>query len=123
MVDISSDIEKSWQDVKEKNPNNKGFAKVVDVTDETQVASLIKETVDKLDKMDIMVNNAGIAHGSVPLVEFESSEIDKIMGVNFKGVFNGCKHAGKQMMEQKFGTIVNTGSFFGKVGHANSSIY
>jgi NAD(P)-dependent dehydrogenase (short-subunit alcohol dehydrogenase family) len=46
------------------------------------------------------------------------------MAVNFKGIFHGCKYAAKQMIEQdNGGAIVNTGSFFGKVGHPGSAAY
>ena len=51
------------------------------------------------------------------------ADVDRILGVNFKGIFHGCKHAAPQMIEQKSGTIVNIGSLFGKVGHAGSAAY
>lgn len=55
--------------------------------------------------------------------ETEMSDVDRILAVNFKGIFHGCKWAAKKMIEQRSGTIVNTGSFFGKVGHAGSAAY
>ena len=51
------------------------------------------------------------------------TDVDKLMAVNFKGMFHCCKYAAQQMIKQKSGTIVNTGSFFGKVGHAGSAAY
>jgi NAD(P)-dependent dehydrogenase (short-subunit alcohol dehydrogenase family) len=51
------------------------------------------------------------------------AKVDRVLAVNFKGAFHGCKYAAQQMIKQKSGTIVNIGSFFGKVGHALSATY
>lgn len=123
LADISPKVEEAFQDVLEKAPENKGFARIVDVSKETEVENLVNDVVQKFGKLDIMVNNAGIAHNDITVMETSEELIDKIMAVNFKGIFFGCKHAGNQMMQQKSGTIVNTGSFFGKVGHETAALY
>lgn len=79
--------------------------------------------VEKLGKLDIMYNNAGMHAGGAPVVDTNMADVDRVFAVNFKGIFHGCKYAGQIMQKQGFGTIVNTGSFFGKVGHAGSATY
>ena len=70
-----------------------------------------------------MCNNAGINGGEKSVIDVEEQDIDKVFNVNVKGTFYGCKYAGRQMAKQKSGTIVNTGSWYGREGHANSALY
>ncbi len=84
---------------------------------------LIDRTVATHGRLDIMANVAGIHVPPAPVWETDMADVDRILGVNFKGIFHGCKHAAPQMIEQKSGTIVNIGSLFGKVGHAGSAAY
>ena len=60
---------------------------------------MIKETVDKLGPLTLMVANAGIAPVK-PLLEVTEAELDRVMDVNFKGVFNSYTLAAKQMIVQ-----------------------
>ena len=83
----------------------------------------IEGAVKKLGKLDIMVNNAGMHMDTGNVWETDVAKLDRIMAVNFKGTFFGCKYASRQMVQQKSGSITNIGSFFGKVGHAGSASY
>ena len=123
MADMLPQVRDSIEEVKKKNPTNKGYAVVLDVSDENAVKDLVENAVKKLGKLDIMVNNAGMHLETGKVWEIETSKLDRVMSVNFKGIFFGCKYAAIQMIKQKSGTIVNTGSFFGKVGHADSAAY
>lgn len=96
---------------------------MVDVTRESDVKMAFDLMIEKFGRVDIVCNNAGIHGGEVQVSDVAESLIDKVFQVNFKGVVFGCKYAPKQMKVQKFGTIVNTGSFYERMGHAGSAIY
>jgi len=123
MGDIKEKVKETFEEIKKDNPGLEGFAKIVDVSKEEDVKAIVEETVEKYGRLDIMYNNAGIHIETGNVYETPEETIDKILAVNFKGMFFGCKHAAKQMKKQESGTIVNTGSFFGKVGHAESATY
>lgn len=123
IADISPDIMNTWKEIKENNPDNQGFAMVIDVTQEAQVKNLIEKTTAVFGHIDIMHNNAGINGGALDITDATEDQIDKIFAVNTKGFIFGCKYAAIQMKKQKYGTIVNTGSWYGKEGHAHSGIY
>lgn len=81
-----------------------------DISNPTDIASLIKQTVDKFGKLDIIVNNAGIEK-KVAFVDFPADEFQKIMAVNLFGAFLGAQAAAKQMIAQgNGGRIINISS-------------
>ena len=123
IADILPEVMESFRKIKEKYPDNQGWAEIVDVSKEEQVRNLIEGAVKKFGKLDIMCNNAGINGGEKSVIDVEEQDIDKVFNVNVKGTFYGCKYAGRQMAKQKSGTIVNTGSWYGREGHANSALY
>ena len=83
---------------------------------------LVTAAVDHGGRLDVMVNNAGIAgRHSKPLLETEEEDWDAIMAVNLRGVFLGCKRALAQMVEQEpvgdvRGRVINISSQHGMVG-------
>jgi len=84
------------------------FAKV-DVSSAEQVEALVRDVRREHGRLDIMCNNAGVMHdGSV--LETTEEELDRVLAINFKGVFFGCRAAGRVMTEQGRGAIVNTAS-------------
>ncbi|KAL2816412.1 hypothetical protein BDW59DRAFT_175787 [Aspergillus cavernicola] len=70
-----------------------------DVTLSAEVERMVKETVEKLGPLTLMVANAGIAQVK-PLLSVTEEDIDKVMSVNLKGVFNCYTHAARQMIAQ-----------------------
>jgi NAD(P)-dependent dehydrogenase (short-subunit alcohol dehydrogenase family) len=106
-----------------QNPDVSVIGRVVDVSVEGEVQDLVAFTESTFGRLDILVNNAGIHVPPTNVWETDMADVDKLMAVNFKGIFHGCKYGSRQMIEQRSGTIVNTGSFFGKVGHAGSAAY
>lgn len=94
----------------------------VDVSQEQQVKEAIAKTVATFGRLDIMHNNAGISIIK-PTTEITEADLDRLIGINFKGVFFGCKHAIAQMIEQKEGVIINTASELALVGQPLYSAY
>lgn len=87
-----------------------------------QVDDLIKQTVDKFGRVDIMVNNAGASFMS-PVEEMTPNGWDTIININLKGTFLCCRAAGKVMIEQKSGKIINVASTAGVNGSPRMAHY
>ena len=94
-----------------------------DVSKDKDMKTLVKKTVEKFGKVNIMVNNAGIlVSGGVK--DLTEKDWDRQMAVNLKGVFFGTKYALKQMRKQgKGGRIINISSIAGLVGFPALSAY
>jgi NAD(P)-dependent dehydrogenase (short-subunit alcohol dehydrogenase family) len=123
LADRSPEVREAWERIHRQSPGVRGYARIVDVSREEEVRGLIEEAAEQFGQIDILCNNAGINCGEKPVTEVTEEEIDRHLNVNFKGMVWGCKYGGRQMMKQHSGTIVNTGSWYGKVGHANSALY
>ena len=93
-----------------------------DVVDEAQWEAAIAKTVSEFGGLDVMVNNAGIAHDATPLEETTLDQWRHVTSIDLDGVFLGCKHGVRQMKE-KGGSIINVSSIYGIVGSANQAPY
>lgn len=85
-----------------------------DVGKEEDVEALIKTTMKEFGRIDILVNNAGVGWGGDPET-FESKGWHKVMNINLHGAFYCCQQAGRVMIDQKKGKIINIGSIHGFV--------
>ena len=106
-----------------------------DTTQASEMESLVKTAVEKYGRLDIMVNNAGIAvesgsaHGPRPVWDYEEDAFSKTLDVNVKGVFLGIKFASAAMKAQPplpngdRGSIINLSSVFGLNGGPGSIGY
>lgn len=94
----------------------------VDVTNPEQVQAMLKVALDQFGKLDILCNNAGIG-STTTVVDCEPDEWDRVMTVNAKGVFLGCKYAVPIMIEQGGGCIINTASVAGMIGIPERAVY
>jgi NAD(P)-dependent dehydrogenase (short-subunit alcohol dehydrogenase family) len=121
--DVRPQVEETFAAIQRKHPENKGYATVTDVSDENQVKQLVEGVVTKLGRLDIMVNNAGMHLHEGLVADMPRETVDKLFAVNFYGEFFGCKYAAKQMMKQKSGSIINLGSYGGKVGFPGYAAY
>lgn len=94
-----------------------------DVSKAVDVERMIKTTIDTYGKLDILFNNAGIAMSFTPVEEVEEDLWDRIMAVNVRSVFLGCKVAIPIMKKQGGGVIINTASIIGVSPRPNLSAY
>lgn len=79
---------------------------LVDVQDEMQVKAMLSSIQRRYGRLDIVINNAGIASMNHTLLT-PVSAVDKIMGTNFRGVFLVCRESAKLMKRRQYGRIVN----------------
>ncbi|MDP2674280.1 MAG: glucose 1-dehydrogenase [Dehalococcoidia bacterium] len=86
------------------------------------VERMVRATVERWGRLDILFNNAGIEFG-LPVTQVPEEEWDRLIDVNLKGVFLGCKYAIPEMLKQGGGSIVNTASVAGLQGTAWLSTY
>ncbi|KAI0330856.1 acetoin reductase family protein [Cubamyces sp. BRFM 1775] len=94
-----------------------------DVSKEEDVQRLVETVVAELGSLYAMVANAGISINRV-LHETTEEDMDRVLGVNFKGTFFCYKHAAKQLIEQgKGGRLVGASSIAGKKGLAEQAVY
>ncbi len=88
----------------------------LDVTKEKEVKKVFADVAHKFGKIDVLVNNAGIAGVNKPTHEVTEEEWDKVTNVNVKGVFFCTKHAIPYMQKAGGGSIINLSSIYGLVG-------
>jgi 3-oxoacyl-[acyl-carrier protein] reductase len=84
-----------------------------DITKASDAERMVKMTLDQYGKLDILFNNAGIGMPFIPIEQIEESLWQKIMDINVKGIFLGCKYAIPAMKRQGGGVIINTASISG----------
>lgn len=98
------------------------FAVKCDVSNAEEVATMVKETIDRFGSLDILVNNAGITKDNL-LMRMKEDEWDDVININLKGVFLCTKAVTRQMMKQRNGRIINLASVVGAVGNAGQANY
>ncbi len=113
-VDVNADAAQATQEAIEATGGH-CLGLGADVSDEEQVMGAIAATIQNFGRLDILFNNAGISVLK-PITETTEADLDKLLGVNLKGVFFGCKHGIIQMLTQGGGVIINTASELGLVG-------
>ena len=86
-----------------------------DVTSYAEVEALMARTMAALGRLDIVVNNAGVARVA-PLAELSPDDWRRMLEVNLTGVFNGCRAAAPHLIAQGGGKVVNLASVLGAVG-------
>ena len=94
-----------------------------DVTDRASVEALIQRVLDEFGRIDVLVNNAGISPFRAPIEQIRESGWDKIFAVNVRGCFLCSQVAGRVMIDQGGGVIINVASILGKVPSPGLSAY
>lgn len=98
-------------------------ADVVDVADETHVATHVANIAEAFGAIDVGINNAGIGHDVRPIQFLTTDDFDLMMNVNAKGVFLCMKHQIPLMQKAGTGAILNVASAAGLVGSGHLSLY
>jgi 3-oxoacyl-[acyl-carrier protein] reductase len=93
-----------------------------DVAKYEECEQLVKAALDKFGKIDILINNAGVARDNL-LMRMSEADWDFVMDVNLKGVFNCIKAAVRPMLKAHYGRIVNIASVIGQEGNAGQANY
>lgn len=102
--------------------NRRTLAVTVDVTNETEVAAMVEQTLAQFGRLDIVVSNAGILIAE-EITEFPAEKWRAVMNVNLFGYFLVSKYAAVPMKEQKSGVIIQINSKSGKKGSYKNSAY
>jgi len=105
-----------------KTAGGQAEALQVDVSVAADVGRMVTTTVERLGRLDVMVNNAGVFF-QLPVVLVPEEQWDWLMSINLRGVYLGCKHAVPQMIRQGKGVIVNTASIAGLRGFGGYGTY
>ena len=93
-----------------------------DLSDTSNIHTIIDQTITSCNRIDILINNAGVQRRS-PAAEFPINDWDDVMNVNAKSVFYLCQAAGKKMIEQGQGKIINLASLLSFQGGINVPAY
>ncbi|MBS3818320.1 3-oxoacyl-[acyl-carrier-protein] reductase [bacterium] len=119
------DVQKEkLEEVAQQIHSRKGqaFPYVVDITRSGDVTKIVESIIQEHQKIDHLVNNAGINRDNL-LMRMKEKEWDDVLTVNLKGTFNCTKALIRKMMSQRYGRIVNISSVVGLMGNAGQSNY
>ena len=95
----------------------------VDVSNFDSVVSGFKSTLDQVGKVDILINNAGIAGPSHKTWDYPNEDWKKVIDIDLSGIFYTSKVVVPHMIENNYGRIVNISSIAGKEGNPNAMPY
>jgi 3-oxoacyl-[acyl-carrier protein] reductase len=96
---------------------------VVDVTEASAVARATDAAMAALGRIDVLVNNAGVAGLNTPTVDYPVEEWERVLRVNLTSQFLACRAIAPHMVKAKYGRIVNIASVAGKEGNPNAVAY
>ena len=94
-----------------------------DVRDREQVTSLLENLPEDWKNIDVLINNAGNAHGIDPVQSANLDDWDAMIDINVKGLLYVSKAIIPGMVQRKSGMIINIGSIAGKEVYPNGSVY
>lgn len=115
-----ADLEKLTEEIRAEGGTAQAFA--LDVRDIGQIRECMPLVEATLGRLDILVNNAGLGanHAAVDVTE---ANWDEMMAVNLKGLFFSCQTAGRIMLKQRHGRIINMSSQASVVGIRDHAVY
>jgi 2-deoxy-D-gluconate 3-dehydrogenase len=114
------ELEAAAREIAERG--GRALAIPTDVSDPARVEALMRETVSRLGRLDIVVNNAGIANPA-PLAASSAADWRAIVDVNLGGVVHACRAAAPYLIGQGAGKVINLASVLGQVGLASYTLY
>ena len=114
-----NEAKKALEKVKSKNLSYQ----IVDVSDFKSINEKLIEIESSHRKIDIFINNAGVAGMNTTVAEYPIEEWNKVINLNLNSVFYCCKAVVPFMVKNNYGRIVNIASIAGKEGNPNASAY
>lgn len=114
------DLEDTTNQLKEFNPNS--FYEMADMQKVDEIYRMVDHTVATLGGIDVLINNAGV-NIPKPALEVTEEDWDRVLDTNLKGAFFCSQRAGKYMLEQGHGKIINIASQMAFVGYIDRSAY
>ncbi len=114
-----------WLDETVEEFRGRGFnveGLLCDVAKAEEVQMVVDETVSKFGSLDILVNNAGTSWGAMP-EDMPLEKWQQVLDVNLTGCFLFAQAAGRQMLKQQRGSIINIASIAGLTSSANGPFY
>lgn len=94
-----------------------------DVRNKAEVDSAIQSLPESWKSIDVLINNAGNAHGLAPIYSGDANDWDAMMDINVKGLLYVSREITPGMTERKSGHIINMGSVAGKEVYTNGNVY
>ena len=116
----STDAEKTTKLI--ADAGGRAWSTRVDVASQSDVQNFFNKIVEECGRVDVLVNNAGIAIDRL-LVRMKEPDWDRVLAINLKGAFNCMQAVAKIMMKQRAGRIINMASVVGVMGNAGQANY
>ena len=123
IINYSSSLENANKVVSEINSfGGKAYPLQADISNENSVNELIKTVLEKNNKIDVLVNNAGITKDGL-LMRMKTDDWQKVLDLNLSGVFYCTRAVSRQMLKQKNGRIFIITSVVGLMGNRGQANY
>jgi 3-oxoacyl-[acyl-carrier protein] reductase len=117
------DLPLATQAAKELSNRGRVVAVGCDVTALTEIEAARDATLKQFNRIDILINNAGIAGPNAPTWEYDPAAWSQVLRVNLDSQFLCCRAIVPLMIAQNYGRIVNIASIAGKEGNPNAAAY
>ena len=106
-----------------KTPGGRALPIKVDITNSSEVAAMVKAALAEFGRIDILINNAGIAGRGGFFASSDEASWDQLINVNIKGMLNCTRQILPHMLANKYGKIVNIASGLAKSGGPGTAVY
>jgi 3-oxoacyl-[acyl-carrier protein] reductase len=114
------ELEQVAQEVRALGP--RAVAVTADITNSEQVEAMVKQAVEALGRLDVLINNAGITKDGL-MIRMTDEQWGQVININLTGAFYCARAAAKVMLRQRTGRIVNIASVVGVMGNAGQANY
>ena len=113
-------LEQTASELRALGRRAEGF--IVDVTSASVVDEAVSKVLDKLGRIDILINNAGVTQDGL-LVRMDEAQWDRVLDINLKGSFLCTRAVAKAMLKARRGRIVSIASIVGIIGNPGQANY